>query len=85
MTATEVVGGFAGMLFGGWGGSPATAQQPAAKIGDVVGRYQISSFGFGNSRGGQSTGAYVLDTATVEVFEVTASEKPRSIGTVPKK
>jgi hypothetical protein len=80
-----LVGGFAGMFFSGWGGSAATAQQPAAKVADAVGRYQISSFGFGTVGGGHVSGGYILDTATGDVFLVSGSDKPLPIGSMAKK
>jgi hypothetical protein len=60
---------------------PARAE-PAPKAAEV-GRYQISTYGFPTPAGGER-GAYIIDTATGEVFHVVNDGKPASLGSVAK-
>jgi hypothetical protein len=62
--------------------TPATAQ-PGKAPAPEVGRYQLSAFSYSSQRG-QTNGAYILDTATGEVFVVHEQAKPASLGSVPK-
>ena len=62
--------------------SPVNAQ-PGKVAAPEVGRYQISAFG-AMAPGGIQSGAYILDTATSEVFLVRDRGEPASLGSVPK-
>ena len=61
--------------------APARAE-PAPKATEV-GRYQISAYGF-STPGGTGWGAYIIDTATGEVFHVVNQNKPELLGSVAK-
>jgi RNA polymerase sigma factor (sigma-70 family) len=66
---------------------PQPGPQPAPKATEV-GRYQISAYGYGFGVGAGShtaRGAYIIDTATGEVFHVTGENKPVPIGSVKDK
>lgn len=52
----------------------AEAQQPA-KPADAAGHYQVSAFGLPNHHG-----AYIVDTATGEVFYCDQSNAPKPLG-----
>lgn len=55
---------------------PAAAQNPAPL---PIGRFQISAHPAGPN---DIRGAYIVDTATGEVFEVERADPPRSLGRV---
>jgi hypothetical protein len=59
----------------------ADAQQPAAKPADA-GRYQVSAYGTGTAN---LYGAYVVDTATGEVFHCRETNAPKPLGKAEKK
>ncbi len=63
---------------------PARAE-PAPKAAEV-GRYQISAYGGGGIPNIQAKerGAYIIDTATGDVFHVANDDKPISLGSVTK-
>lgn len=57
----------------------ADAQQPA-KPADAAGRFQVSAFGLPNHHG-----AFVVDTATGEVFYCDQANPPKSLGKPDRK
>jgi hypothetical protein len=80
-----IAGWSASTIFGGWAGAPVAAQ-PAQKPADP-GRYQISAFGYGGGGVGttRESGAYIIDTATGEVFVIVGNDGPPTpVGSVRK-
>jgi len=70
----------AAFVFLGSARQPAQAQPAAAAAAPAVGRYQISSFVVG----GQTPGAYILDTQTGEVVQVVGRNEPVRVGSAAK-
>jgi hypothetical protein len=62
---------------------PAPAQPPPVAQPQVVGRFQVSSYGYSRSDGA-TNGAYIVDTQTGEVFQVHGNNPPALIGSVTK-
>ncbi|QEL17417.1 hypothetical protein [Limnoglobus roseus] len=74
-----VVVGVAAALFLTGPSLPSAAAENPAPL--PIGRYQISAY---PAAGGGPTGAFVVDTATGEVFSLTVMDNPKSLGKVTK-